>query len=145
MSEILFFEKPGCINNTRQKALLESAGHRVSARNLLTEPWTAETLRPFFRELPVCEWFNRSAPRVKEGEVVPESLDEETALALMVSEPLLIRRPLMQVGEERMAGFDSERVDAWIGLSDTPGELPGSEIETCPRSHAATPCPEPQP
>jgi len=141
VSEVLFFEKPGCINNTRQKNLLQAAGHRVIARNLLTEPWTAQTLRPFFGDLPVSDWFNRSAPRVKEGEVIPERLDEAEALALMVADPLLIRRPLMQVGEERMAGFESERVDAWIGLSALPGELPGSEIEECPRSHAAEPCP----
>lgn len=139
MSEVTFFEKPGCINNTRQKALLQSAGHHVIACNLLTELWTAEALRPFFGDLPVSEWFNRAAPRVKEGEVVPEALGEAEALELMLADPLLIRRPLMLVGEERMTGFDSEKVDAWIGLT----ELPGSEIETCPRSHAATPCPDP--
>lgn len=139
MSDVTFFEKPGCINNTRQKALLQAAGHRVMARNLLSEPWTIETLRPFFGDLPVAEWFNRAAPRVKEGEVVPEKVEEAEALRLMLADPLLIRRPLMQVGEERMSGFESEKVDAWIGLT----ELPGKEIETCPRSHAAAPCPEP--
>jgi len=139
MSEILFFEKPGCINNTRQKALLASAGHLVVARNLLTEPWTAERLRSFFGELPVAKWFNPSAPAIKEGHVVPEELDEAGALQRMLADPLLIRRPLMQVGDERMAGFDSTKVDAWIGLS----ELPGSGIEACPRSHAASPCPAP--
>jgi len=137
MSEVLFFEKPGCINNTRQKALLTSAGHLVVARNLLTEPWTAERLRTFFGELPVAEWFNPSAPAIKEGRVVPEAVDEAAALQLMLVDPLLIRRPLMQVGDERMTGFDAEKVDAWIGLT----EKPGSEIEACPRSHAATPCP----
>ncbi|MBI1424317.1 MAG: hypothetical protein GC149_12685 [Gammaproteobacteria bacterium] len=39
MAEIVFYEKPGCGNNTRQKALLAAAGHHVIARNLLTEPW----------------------------------------------------------------------------------------------------------
>jgi len=139
MSEVLFYEKPGCINNTRQKALLESAGHRVVARNLLTEPWTAERLRPFFGSLPVPEWFNPSAPAVKEGRVLPEILNETGALLLMVRDPLLIRRPLMQVGSERMVGCDSAVVDAWIGLI----EKPGREIEDCPRSHATTPCPVP--
>jgi len=136
MSDVLFFEKPGCINNTRQKKLLAAAGHHVDARNLLTERWSVDRLRPFFGDLPVNEWFNRSAPRVKSGEVKPEALSEEMALALMVADPLLIRRPLMQVGEERMAGFDSEKVDAWIGLT----EKPGSEIEDCPRSSHESAC-----
>jgi nitrogenase-associated protein len=136
MSKVLFFEKPGCINNTRQKKLLAAAGHEVDARNLLTEAWSTARLRPFFGGLPVAEWFNKSAPRVKSGEVKPERVSEEMALALMVADPLLIRRPLMQVGEERMVGFDSEQVDAWIGLT----ELPGSEIEACPRSSHAAAC-----
>ena len=40
MASVLFFEKPGCVNNTRQKALLAASGHSVWARNLLAEKWT---------------------------------------------------------------------------------------------------------
>lgn len=130
MATIRFWEKPGCVNNTRQKRLLEDAGHTLQARNLLTEPWTAETLRPFFGRLPVADWFNRSAPVVKDGTVIPESLDEETALTLMLRDPLLIRRPLMQVRDERRVGFVPEEVAAWIGLSPV---APGTDLQTCPR------------
>lgn len=48
MSTILFYEKPGCSNNSRQKAQLAAAGHTVIAKSLLTEPWTRERLRQFF-------------------------------------------------------------------------------------------------
>lgn len=137
MSEVIFYEKPGCINNTRQKALLASAGHVVLAHNLLTEAWTAEALRVFFGELPVCDWFNRSAPAVKDGSVVPEGLNEAEALALMLADPLLIRRPLMQVGEQYVTGFDEVQVAAWIGLSAPPS---GDDLESCPRTHASKPC-----
>jgi nitrogenase-associated protein len=84
--------------------------------NLLTEPWTVERLRSFFGDRPVAEWFNLSAPKVKSGEVVPEKVDAQTALALMLREPLLIRRPLLEVGDSREVGFDVEKIDAWIGL-----------------------------
>ena len=116
MADVIFFEKPGCGGNTRQKALLEQAGHRVIARDLLSHPWTPETLRPFFGDRPVADWFNRAAPAVKSGELVPEAMDETAALAAMVERPLLIRRPLMQVGDRRDCGFETDRVDAWIGL-----------------------------
>ncbi|WP_373565442.1 ArsC/Spx/MgsR family protein [Bradyrhizobium diazoefficiens] len=49
----------------------------------------------FFRNMPVGSWFNRAAPRVKSGEVNLDSIDAASALALMVSDPLLIRRPLI--------------------------------------------------
>ena len=136
MVTVIFYEKPGCRNNTRQKTLLAAAGHAIVARNLLTEPWTAERLLEFFGRLPVAQWFNRAAPRVKSGEVVPEELTAETALELLLQDPLLIRRPLLEADGRKEAGFDQERIQAWIGLipSDT-------DLENCPRSHEHAPCP----
>jgi len=140
MASIVFYEKPGCVNNTRQKVLLAAAGHTVLAKNLLTEQWTPMRLRPFFGDLPVSQWFNPSAPRIKSGEVTPERMSEDEALLLMVKEPLLIRRPLMEVDGECRAGFDQIEVDAWIGLGIKAGN---EDLETCPRSHAAEPCTKP--
>lgn len=130
MATVLFWEKPGCINNTRQKRLLEEAGHTLLVRDLLAEPWTAANLRPFFGNLPVADWFNRAAPAVKNGQVRPESQDEASALALMLADHLLIRRPLMQVGGARRVGFVPEEVAAWIGLRPV---APAADLEGCPR------------
>ncbi|WP_017716702.1 ArsC/Spx/MgsR family protein [Kamptonema formosum] len=141
MTDIIFYEKPGCINNAKQKALLLAASHQLQVRNLLQEPWTAETLRPFFGSKPVAEWFNPSAPRIKSGEIIPDRLDEAAALALMVADPLLIRRPLMRAGDIFEVGFDTEKINAWIGLK--PANSPIQDLETCPRSHAAKPCKSP--
>ncbi|HEY9828273.1 MAG TPA: ArsC/Spx/MgsR family protein [Stenomitos sp.] len=147
MSTVIFYEKPGCINNTKQKALLRAAGHEVEAHNLLTAPWTENNLRPFFGSLAVEEWFNRSAPAIKAGEVIPETLTADMALQLMVQNPLLIRRPLMQVGNQKMVGFDINTVDAWIGLQPievtsaaTNPALQAQDLQTCPRTHADTFC-----
>jgi nitrogenase-associated protein len=137
MATVTFYEKPGCQNNTRQKILLAAAGHTVWARNLLTERWTAARLRPFFGDLPVAEWFNLSAPRIRDGLLDYERVTETEALVLMLADPLLIRRPLLEVAGECRVGFDSAVVDAWIGLS---GKAPAADLETCPRGHAAQPC-----
>jgi nitrogenase-associated protein len=126
---VQFWEKPGCAGNARQKARLAESGHEVHPRDLRAFPWTAASLRPFFGDRPVAAWFNRTSPRVKSGEVRPEALDEPAALALMLADPLLIRRPLMQVGERREAGFEPALVAAWIGLR-TEGEVVD---ETCRR------------
>ncbi|HLP87733.1 MAG TPA: ArsC/Spx/MgsR family protein [Nostocaceae cyanobacterium] len=116
MARVIFYEKPGCKNNTRQKVLLTAAGHEVISFSLLTEAWTVERLRSFFGDRPVSEWFNKAAPRVKSGEVDPAKIDEQTALVMMLRDPLLIRRPLIEVGNRREVGFDVEKIDAWIGL-----------------------------
>lgn len=125
MARIIFYSKPGCKGGTKQKVLLTAAGHEVIPYNLLTEPWTVERLRSFFGDRPVAEWFNSSAPKVKSGEIVPEKLDEQTALALMLKEPLLIRRPLLEVGEQREVGFDVQKIDTWIGLQAVDESLQG--------------------
>jgi nitrogenase-associated protein len=143
MAHVVFYEKPGCANNARQKRLLEAAGHSLSVRDLLREPWTAEQLLSFFGTRPVAEWFNRAAPKVKSGAIVPEKLDAASAIALMLAEPILIRRPLMEAEGARTVGFDPAHVEAWIGLSDLKAR--GADLETCrrgasaPAAHAAEP------
>lgn len=138
MAAVTFYEKPGCKGNLRQKTLLAAAGHTVIAKDLKKEPWTADRLLAFVGTLPIGEWFNRSAPAIKSGEIVPENLAFENAVRLLLDNPLLIRRPLLEVGDERQVGFDVAKVDAWIGL---PGvDLPEDNIEACvhgPEGHGS--------
>ncbi len=128
MAVVVFYEKPGCSGNARQKALLEAAGHTVVAKDVLRTRWTRMQLLSFFDALPIAQWFNRNAPAVKSGEIVPEEFDEAMALALLQAHPLLIRRPLLEVDGERRAGFDAVAIDAWIGL---PGVPPDENLEAC--------------
>lgn len=137
MAHVVFYEKPGCGGNARQKQALSDSGHSVEARSLLTHPWTGTELLSFFGTRPVAEWFNRSHPRVKAGEIVPGAMSAGEALALMLAEPLFIRRPLLQVGDRREAGWDEAMVDAWIGLGRA------GVGEGCPKGEAHTPCPTP--
>jgi len=129
MATVVFYEKPGCSGNAKQKALLEAAGHTVVARDLLTTPWTREQLRSFFETLSVAQWFNRNAPKVKCGEIVPTDYDEDNALTLFLNVPILIRRPLLEVEDERRTGFDEAAIHDWIGLT----EMSGDNLETCRR------------
>ena len=117
MAKVIFWEKPGCQGNKRQKEILLASGHELEVNDLLTESWTVETLASFFGSRPVSEWFNPSNPGVKSGEIVPAEVQPEVALGMMVEEPLLIVRPLMQVGKQRLAGFDVNEVHNWIGLN----------------------------
>jgi nitrogenase-associated protein len=139
VASITFYQKPGCATNARQKRMLEEAGHTVMARSLLAEPWTAERLLGFFGGTPVASWFNPAAPRVKCGEIKPEAVDATAALALMLDDPLLIRRPLVEMNGERCAGFDREPVISLLS------RVPNPDDSACSRPGAAKPCPEPDP
>ena len=132
---IYFYEKPGCINNTKQKRLLEQHGHRVEAFSLLEQQWKPATLRLFFDNMPVTEWFNAAAPRIKNGEINPESFDEKSALEAMLKDPLLIRRPLIDAEGELACGFDNPLVKALLGDSTDI-----SNLLSCPNASKDNKC-----
>jgi len=136
---VIFYEKPGCAGNARQKEMLRQAGLRLEVRNLLAEPWTPEFLRPCFDDRPVPDWLNLSAPRVKTGEIDPQTLTEAEVLHLLIDEPVLIRRPLNQTPAGRKAGFEPHPLLLALGV-----ELDaGRDLEGCSKSAPATPCPPP--
>ena len=125
MTTITFYEKPGCKGNLRQKTLLAAAGHTVQAKNLKAEAWTADRLLQFLGKLPVADWFNRHAPLIKSGAIDPEAFDAAdatTVLSMLIDNPLLIRRPLLEVDGVCRAGFDVRMIHQWIGLSAAFGE-----------------------
>lgn len=129
MATIVFYEKPGCGTNARQKRALSRAGHNLIVRDLLAEPFSAPRLRAFFGDLPVPAWFNPSAPAIKAGTIDPEAVDGDTALELMLADPLLIRRPLLETGGGCCAGFDPAQLAARLGLSlNEAGQVPDSCI-----------------
>jgi len=94
--------------------------------------------------LPVAQWFNRAAPRVKSGEIVPEQLGADAALALLLAEPLLIRRPLMQRTDDgtRLVGFDTAEVERFVGAGSGAGNVPAS-LEGCAAVAPRAACPTP--
>lgn len=135
MAYVTFYEKPGCGGNARQKAVLEASGHTVAARSILETPWTRMQLRSFLELLPVAQWFNPNAPLVKSGEIVPADFDEATALGLFQADPLLIRRPLLEVDGVRRAGFDVAVIRDWIGLSALPTD---ENLDACAQASDAS-------
>lgn len=131
---IHFYEKPGCINNTKQRKLLEESGHTVIAHSILTQSWTPETLRKYFGSLSIVDWFNPASPRIKNGEIIPEKINEATALQHMVKDPILIRRPLINAQGELICGFDNKTIVRLTANKDI------HHLLTCPNLGKETNC-----
>jgi nitrogenase-associated protein len=121
---IEFYEKPGCGGNARQKEKLSSLGCMLVVKDLLNTKWSAEELRSFFADKPKNEWFNMSAPIIKDGFLNPVTLTEEQALEAMLKEPILIKRPLLKSGDVRISGFDPVEIKEKLGLNI--GEAPAT-------------------
>lgn len=116
MATVIFYEKPGCISNAKQKRILAKAGAKLEIKNLLTEKWNTETLRSFFCNKRKEEWVNNSAPAIKSGNLVVEKIDENELLQKMVREPLLIRRPLIEHSSFKTCGFNQDELSKHLDL-----------------------------
>lgn len=138
MACIDFYEKPGCINNSRQKELLNVSGHTLCVHDITRCELPRETLQLFFGTLPVADWFNRTAPAIKNGDIDPDTISEEKALEAMSADRLLIRRPLLLIGETRFCGFDIDTLSSYISFKPVPGREKefysnlNDDIVTCP-------------
>ncbi|MCX6178993.1 MAG: arsenate reductase family protein [Chlorobiales bacterium] len=144
MQTILFYEKPGCQNNTRQKAILEEAGHTVQAINLLEHPWTREELSQYLAGKPAADCFNQAAPIIKSGKLNPGEFTKEEALELMIKEPLLIKRPLIKIGTHCIQGFDTTVLQNLINLTPQQGtkdftnNIGTPDLNSCPHTDNQT-------
>lgn len=140
MAHIIFYTKPGCKGGARQKKLLKGSGHTVEERSILDTAWTPDTLLPYLEGLEIKEWYNKNAPAVKEGTVTPGVLPTKETLDLLCSDPILIKRPLMEIEGQLVAGFDTESLSNLIELRDVPDE----DLTECQSHSKKNTCKSPQ-
>lgn len=111
---VIFYEKTGCSGNARQKMLLREHGVTFDVRSLLDTPWDVPTLESFFQGLTPKEMLNPFAPQLKEGTFKLEDYTKESLIEKMVHEPILIRRPLLQIGVIKLCGFDIPKLNTLL-------------------------------
>ncbi len=129
--EIIFYEKPGCQGNKRQKALFESYGLKLNVRSILETKWSKEELKSFFKGLTMDEIFNKFAPQIKNNQIdLAKIKDQNEAIELMVLEPILIKRPLLEIDGIKICGFDTKQISRISGI-----EIDDSkDISTCQKN-----------
>ena len=128
---VTFFEKKGCSTNAKQKKILSELGLSLNIVDLLSYPFTKQELKELFNHLPVAQWFNKNAPKIKSGDINPHDMDELTALNLILKEPILIHRPLIMMRGKRMVGFDLETICSEL---DIDYEESDEDFESCSHS-----------
>jgi len=116
-SKVIFYEKTGCSGNARQKALLREHGVSLEVRSILDTPWDQPTLETFFEGLTPKEMLNPFAPQLKDGTFNLEDYTKESLIEAMIETPILIRRPLLEVGEAKLCGFDIPKLNALLQIS----------------------------
>jgi nitrogenase-associated protein len=132
--KIVFYEKPGCLGNKKQKELLKENGLELEVKSILDTKWDKKTLESFFIGLEKYEIVNESAPKIKKGEIDLNSITKEQLIYKMISDPILIKRPLIIAGESNICGFDIEKLNESLNLNISTTKKIGvceSSNETC--------------
>ena len=113
--QIVFYEKPGCSGNAKQKKLLDLHQVTYKTKDILTEPWSFERLSAFFDALPKEQIYNPFAPQIKQKALDVDALTKEQLIKAMLQEPILIKRPLLEIDEHKICGFDIEQINKLLG------------------------------
>lgn len=112
--DLIFYGKVGCAGNAKQKALLTKHNISFDDRDILNTQWSKVELAGFFDGLSNSEIINQSAPQMKRGEI-DLSILKEDLIDRMLDNPILIKRPLIAIGDSKLCGFDIEKINALLG------------------------------
>lgn len=114
MLPILFYEKTGCFNNTKQKNILKEFGCEVLATNILDIKFTQQKLLDFFGEQSIKECVNKKALKLQNININLDTISNQELLNKMIQKPILIKRPLIAIGEKKFCGFDIHKLVNYV-------------------------------
>ena len=87
-------------------------GIELYERDFFADRLSEEELRGLIGTRPVSEVFSWKSPSFKKLGLSRDELDDDRLVALMLEEPRLIRRPLIQVGTDLIVGADKAALEA---------------------------------
>ena len=108
---LIFYGKVNCLTNLKQLKWLESKDIDLTFVDILNHSWSVSQLQKFFSNKPIRSCVNTNAPEIKRGNLNVHDFSETDLLEKMVMCPILIRRPLIEVGHLRLVGFDQDTID----------------------------------
>ncbi|NBI11451.1 arsenate reductase family protein [Colidextribacter sp. OB.20] len=106
---MLFLWYPKCTTCQRAKKFLDERGVSCAQRNIKEENPTVEELRTWWRVsgLPLKKFFNTSGMQYRALELKDKlpSMSEEEQLALLASDGMLVKRPILAGDDFVRVGF----------------------------------------
>ena len=118
---ITVFGIPNCDQVRKARAWLQSAGYQYRFHDFRADGLQAELLANWLRHVP---WDSLLNSRGTTWRRLPESkrlavTDQLSAVELMLSEPTLVKRPVLQQGQKTLVGFSEPLYRAFFGPQDS--------------------------
>ena len=82
------------------KAWLSRTGAEVEYRDFFDDPFSENELKQLLGERPPSDYFSWNSPSRRKLGIDRDNTSEDELIALMLQEPRLIRRPLIEIDGE---------------------------------------------
>jgi arsenate reductase (glutaredoxin) len=110
-----------CDTVGKARAWLDARGLAYRFHDYKTAGIDAPHLRVWAGELGWEKLLNRAGTTFRKlPDADREGLDESKAVALMLAQPSMIRRPVLDLGDKRLLGFDAAAWEAALGGTNPP-------------------------
>ena len=86
-------------------------GISFSERDFFKNPFSEQEIRELVRYASVKEIFSWRSPSVKKLDSNPDSMNDDQLIQLMIKNPRLIRRPLIQSGSKLIIGTSEQALN----------------------------------
>lgn len=110
--KITIYQKPTCTTCRQVHAALRAAGVDVDAVDYYTDPLTKAQLRDLVRKMdvPVRQLLRTKEPIYKTLRLGERDLSDEELIDLMVKNPDLMQRPIVERGDRAILARPAERL-----------------------------------
>jgi arsenate reductase-like glutaredoxin family protein len=83
----------------------------LEERDFFKEPFSAEEVHNLLQGRPLEDIFSWKSPSFKALGLKPERLTDDDLAQLMLKEPRLMRRPLIQINGQLIVGLDKKALE----------------------------------
>lgn len=119
-ADVLFLEYPKCSTCQKAKKWLDAHGVTYADRHIVEDNPTAEELRAWHERsgLPLKRFFNTSGMLYREMELSKKlpDLSEDEQYALLATNGMLVKRPLLVTADTVIPGFKETTWEAALGV-----------------------------
>ena len=112
MSQIIVYEKPTCTTCRKVAKILSEQGIEFEKVNYYSEPFSKSLLSPLIKKMGIrpSELLRKNDEAYKKLNSKIEKLSEDEILDLMINNPDLIQRPIIEMGNKAKLAKPLERI-----------------------------------
>jgi arsenate reductase (glutaredoxin) len=111
MKRVRFLYKSTCTTCRDARAFLRNLGGvELDERDYAKAPFSADELRAIFKDCDPRDYLNPRSPAYKAMGLAGKSLTRDDAIALLLRDSNLLKRPIVIAGKEIVTGFDRQRL-----------------------------------